>query len=945
MVGKGRSGPDLWRSLEERGPAAVEAMLEAEFPALHALGSVSRRDLMRLMGASLALAGVAGCEVPSGRPLLSQPTDSPLHVPGRPLYFATALELDGYGRGVVVESHDGRPIKIDGNPLHPASLGATDPIMQGELLSLYDPDRSGAPWAEGRERSWAEFRRFLAAARGRLVESRGAGYHILLGATSSPTAARLIARIRLLYPGLRFHSYSPVNDPAGASPGFEGSVEQVFRFDRATAVLSLGADFMGPGPAQVRHARDWAGRRRDLEQAGAYHRLWVAEASPTLTGAQADRRLPLRPDRIEHLARGVATALGVEGAGATPDRIAQEIAAALARSGTGALVVAGLDQPGSVQSLAFRINQRLGAIGNTVEVIAPVRLGAAEGIEPLSDLVVEMATGRVRGLVAADCNPAYDAPADPLWDDLLPRVPLSLHLGLHRDETARLSDWHVPQRHVLERWGDIRAVDGTAAIQQPATIPLRSAMSAIQLLGLLAGERPDEARLVRATWPGFSDAEWLRVLEAGVVPDSAAEPAVAVPLPIPPSPPPALARGIALTFRPDSRLWDGRYANNAWLQELPDPITKLVWGNAALISPATAEAMGLANGDLVALGTAAGEVETPVWIAPGQAAGVVTMMLGYGRPFAGRVGGGIGVDAYRLRRRGETRGTIRKTGGKGRLISTEWHQPMERSEAVQVVAPGQPLLPEPRANRPSLYPEYAALEQAWGMVIDLDACIGCGTCTIACQAENNIPVVGPDEVERGREMHWIRVDRYYAGSPAAPDMHFQPVPCMHCEKAPCELVCPVGATVHSSDGLNQMVYNRCIGTRTCSNNCPYKVRRFNWFDYTDREPDVPPAVHNPRVLVRDRGVMEKCTYCVQRIRDAEADAAVEGRPLRRDEVATACEQACPTKAIVFGDLNDPASAVALLRGSSRNYALLGKLNTQPRTTYLARVRQEQEGQG
>jgi molybdopterin-containing oxidoreductase family iron-sulfur binding subunit len=597
------------------------------------------------------------------------------------------------------------------------------------------------------------------------------------------------------------------------------------------------------------------------------------------------------------------------------------------------MIIAGPDQSPAVQALAHSLNERLGAYGAGLVATEPMRLGRGDGVEPLRSLVDDMAVGRVRRLMILDCNPAYDAPADYDFKALAARVPASLHLGLAHDETARTCDFHVPMRHALESWGDLRAYDGTVGLQQPATVPLVPAVSTLEWLALLAGERPDGRALLRRQWSGLGEGDWLRALETGIVPGTEA----ALDAPAPPQQAEPLRPGkFTLTFQPDARMWDGRFANNAWLQELPSPLTKLVWGNAALIAPATAAELEVESGDMVEIRHRGAVAEIPAWVMPGQAPGVITLTLGHGRADAGRVGSGLGVDAYRLRS-AETPWIapgieVRKRTGKGRVISTQHHQPVADPEAIRTSGD------EGAEALPSLYPDYPSAGHAWGMVIDLDACIGCGACTISCQAENNIPVVGPAEAERGREMHWIRVDRYHEGPIEAPETHFQPVPCMHCEKAPCEVVCPVGATVHSAEGLNQMVYNRCIGTRTCSNNCPYKVRRFNWFDYQSKAPATPAPANNPRVTVRDRGVMEKCTYCVQRINAARAEATVMGRDLREGDVRTACQQACPTRAISFGDLNDPDSEVSRLRRSGRNYALLGNLGTRPRTTYLARRR-------
>jgi Fe-S-cluster-containing dehydrogenase component len=562
-----------------------------------------------------------------------------------------------------------------------------------------------------------------------------------------------------------------------------------------------------------------------------------------------------------------------------------------------------------------------------------------------------MRAGQVSRLVILGGNPVYAAPADIDLAALVRRVPLSLHLGQHRDETAAVCHWHIPESHPLESWGDLRAFDGTVGLRQPATMRLKPGLSVEEFLGLMAGQNVDGRGLVQAVWREAwgddFDERWARSLEDGVIEGSAA-PSVDVAIqpswrPEPVAP--VSSVGVDVQFAPDPSVWDGSYANNGWLQELPKPLTKQVWGNAALIAPETAEIFGLSSGDAVDLSVGERVVRAPVWVLPGHAPGAVTLTLGYGRQAAGRIGNGIGFDAYAVRSsdaRWTAIGEIRPVGEKIPIISTQQHHSLQGRDIVRVVAPEEAVPPQP--VQPSIYPEWPYKDHAWGMAIDLDACIGCNACVIACQAENNIAIVGPEEVAKGREMHWLRVDRYYAGDPIAPQTYFQPVPCMHCEQAPCEVVCPVNATVHSSEGLNDMVYNRCIGTRTCSNNCPYKVRRFNFVDYQGADFSAPSDAMNPQVTVRDRGVMEKCTFCVQRIGAARANARVEDRRLSDGEVMTACQQACPTQAIVFGDINDPDSAVSRLKQSPRNYALLGALNTKPRTTYLARVQDSKENE-
>jgi Fe-S-cluster-containing dehydrogenase component len=724
---------------------------------------------------------------------------------------------------------------------------------------------------------------------------------------------------------------------------FGRDVDLVYDLAQADTIVTLGGDLFAEEPGHLRYAADYQKRRRMQDR--ELPRLFAVEARPSLVGARADERIALRPREFEAFARAVAASLETNPApasGVHPSipRLADE----LRRAGSRSLVVVGREQPARVHALALAINARLGAFGTTIRTIEPVR-PIIYGALTLNDLAQAIEAGQVSHLIVLGGNPVYTAPADIDLAALIRSVPLSLHLGQHCDETASVCHWHVPEAHPLESWGDLRAYDGTVGLRQPATMPLKPALSAEEFLGLMAGQNVDGRGLVQATWreawrDGFEE-RWARSLEDGVIDDSTL-PAIDVPWrsdwqPEPTAPVPSA--GIDVVFAPDPSVWDGSYANNGWLQELPKPLTKQVWGNAALIAPETADIFGLSSGDAIDLAVEGRVVRAPVWVLPGHARGAVTLTLGYGRRQAGRIGNDIGFDAYAIRpshRPWIATGEIKVTGERILLISTQQHHSLQGHDIVRVTAPDQAAARE-TGEQPSLYPEWSYDEHAWGMAIDLDACIGCNACVIACQAENNIAVVGPEEVAKGREMHWLRIDRYYSGETANPKTYFQPVPCMHCEKAPCEVVCPVNATVHSSEGLNDMVYNRCIGTRTCSNNCPYKVRRFNFLNYQGTDFTASPDAMNPQVTVRDRGVMEKCTYCVQRIGTARADARIEDRILRDGEVMTACQQACPTQAIVFGDVNDSGSAVSRLKKSPRNYALLGNLNTQPRTTYLARI--------
>lgn len=946
-------GPRLWRSLEELADLPeVRRYVEAEFPDIVQAATIDRRTLLRLMSASLALGGLAACDgsdASRNAPLLSQSHAMPGYTPGVPLTVATSLPLDGYGRGVLVKMQEGRPIKIEGNPLHPASLGATDVFAQADILSLYDPDRSDAPLQNGTPRSWEELSGFIRPVRNELVVAEGRGLHVLMPPTSSPTLLRLVAQARQLFPLARWHAFSPLDDDnrrRAAMAVFGREVDLAYDLTQADAIVTLGGDLFAEEPGHLRHAGDYQARRR--MQGHELPRLIAVETRPSLVGTRSDESIALRPRDFDTFAQALAAALETGSASPGSHPSIAGIADALRNAGSRSLIAAGREQSAAVHALVHAINIRLGAFGTTIRAIEPARPLPSD-IGTLSDLAEAIAAGEVSHLVVLGSNPAYTAPADIDLSSLIRRVPLSLHLGQHRDETAAVCHWHVPESHPLESWGDLRAFDGTVGLRQPVTMPLKPGLSAEEFLGLMAGQTLDGRGLVQATWreiwgEGFEE-RWERSLEDGVVADSASPPIdVAQRADWKPEPIASIQPvGIDVLFAADPSVWDGAYANNGWLQELPKPLTKQVWGNAVLIAPETAALFGLSTGDAVDLRVEGRTLRAPVWILPGHAPGAVTLTLGYGRLKAGRIGNGIGFDAYAVRpsqRPWVATGEIKAAGERVPLVSTQQHHSMQGRDIVRVVAPGQSLAPE-KAN-PSLYPDWPYEGHAWGMAIDLDACIGCNACVIACQAENNIAVVGPEEVAKGREMHWLRVDRYYGGDPASPDTYFQPVPCMHCEKAPCEVVCPVNATVHSSEGINDMVYNRCIGTRTCSNNCPYKVRRFNFLDYQGTDFTAPPDLMNPQVTVRDRGVMEKCTYCIQRIGTARADARIENRPLRDGEVVTACQQACPTKAIVFGDVNDPDSAVGRLKRDPRNYALLGALNTRPRTTYLARIEQPRE---
>ncbi|MFN3323115.1 MAG: TAT-variant-translocated molybdopterin oxidoreductase [Bryobacteraceae bacterium] len=962
----GTRGKQYWRSLEEvAGTDEFRRFIEDEFPGRceEWLNPVRRRDLLRFMAASFGLAGLSGCtRMPTDYivPYVRQPEELVL---GRPIYYATAMPLDGYGTGIIVESHEGRPTKVEGNPDHPASLGATDAFAQASVLTLYDPDRSQAVLHVGRVVSWPRFVAAMAQLREQQTLRRGAGLRILTGRTTSPTMEALMRQVLGQFPLARWHRYdAAVGDGAvqGARAAFGRPVNTIYALANVEVILSLDSDFLHTGPGALRYSREWADRRRVTGGDLTMNRMYAVESTLSVTGGAADHRLPLRSGLIEAFARNLARRLGVApdapalNAGSPEAHWIEPLARDLEAHRGRSLVVAGEYQPAAIHALAHGMNQALGNIGRTVFYTDPVEVDPVEHGESLLELVNAMRDGQVEALLIAGCNPVYDAPADLDFAGQMGRVPLRVHLGLYRDETAFLCHWHVPESHFLESWGDIRAYDGTVSLIQPLIEPLYQSRSIYEFMATLTDNPMRRGyEIVREHWreerPGDDFEEfWKRSLHDGFVRGTAQPPLTltpdaggigAIPLEAPALP------GIEISFRPDPTIWDGRFANNGWLQELPKPLTKLTWDNAAVVGPALAERLGLRSQDVVELRYLGRNVQAPVWVLPGQADDAVTVYLGYGRTRAGRIGERIGFDAYALRTSTRPWGgpglEVAKTGRRYQLATTQMHHAMEGRPIVKTGTLTEfrehPDFAHDEHHIFTLLPDWPYPGYKWGMAIDQTICTGCSACVVACQAENNIPVVGKREVARGREMHWLRIDRYFSGPADNPEVLCQPMLCVHCETAPCELVCPVAATVHSADGLNQMIYNRCVGTRYCSNNCPYKVRRFNFYLYSDWKTPSLRAMRNPDVTVRSRGVMEKCSYCIQRISRARIDAEREGRRIRDGEVVTACQAACPTRAIVFGDINDPESQVGLLKRNSLNYGVLSELGTRPRTTYLARL--------
>ncbi len=972
--------PTYWRSYAQLADdPGFRDFVEREFPAgaSELPEGIPRRQMLMLLGASLSLAGIAGCRKPVEH--IVPYVDAPEQViPGVPRHYATTMPFGHSAYGLVVESHEGRPTKIEGNPEHPTTAGRTGPWMQAAILDLYDPDRSRRVLRLGEPSGWEAFVAAWQELDATLVATGGQGLAVLAAPFSSPTLARLAAAFRARYPNARWATWEPLGDEnvrEGLRRATGVAAQPVHDLERAARIVALDADFLQTDPEMVSSARGFAAGRRNGVAGGEMNRLYAIESVYTVTGANADHRLRLRSGEIGGFVAALAAELAARGlaieaapgarppAGVDPQWIGTLAADLLEHRGASVLI-AGASQPPAVHAALVALNAALGNVGRTVRYPEP-RDAALSSTAELSALAEAMRSGEVTTLVLLDSNPVYSAPADLDFAEALSAVEHTIHLGSHRDETALGCEWHLPRAHFLEAWGDCRDASGAPGVTQPLVQPLFGGRSDVELLGLLAG---GEARpghdLVRETWRGILgelgfEQRWNRLLHDGVLPGSpapGATPRVGAGLPADlGNSGTGAAEGLELVFRGSPAVHDGRFANNAWLQELPDTMTKLTWDNAALVSPATAAELGLANEDVVRIGHEGRELELPVWIVPGHADGSIAVWLGYGRSAAGRIGNGVGANAYAVRTTAAPwfagGATLTRTDRKHELASTQDHGSMEQRPLVrESTVDGfrrQPDFAQRMVKMPpleQLIPDHDyATGYQWGMSIDLNVCTGCNACVVACQSENNVPVVGKQQVRNGREMHWLRVDRYFVsdgGDPAAdpaPRAVFQAVPCMHCENAPCEQVCPVAATVHDDEGLNVMVYNRCIGTRYCSNNCPYKVRRFNFFNFTKHTPEIVKLAQNPDVTVRSRGVMEKCTYCTQRIAAARIQARLEDRELRDGEVRTACQQACPTEAIAFGNIRDPESRVSRLKAEPRDYAMLAELNNRPRTTFLAKL--------
>ncbi len=979
---KGTSGKQFWRSVDElENTPEFQAAVEKEFPsaAQEWVDPVSRRGFLKIMGASMALAGLAGCTKQPDEPIypyVKAPEDLIL---GKPMYFATANPLPTGAVPLLVKSDQFRPIKVDGNPDHAYNHGSSDVFSQGTLLELYDPDRSQHVTFEGENREWADF---AIALRDKVAGTKdGTGIYFLSATIMSPTLARQWKAVQAAYPKATLVQY----DPAIAGTFLAKGYNVQYDLSSADVIVSLDADFLSGAsyPGFHKLVADYAKRRKD--PANGMNRLYTIESSPTTTGMKAEHRLGLRASEVPAFAAALAKAVGAPAVDAPQhewNQGQQKFLAALARdlkaSNGKSAVIPGLYQDESVATLALAINQALGNVGKTVTVSSEPSIPLpSDQNGDFKKLIADLNAGKVDWLVILNSNPIYSAPVDLGFPDAFTKANVVAHLNSHYDETGHLAHWHIPAAHYLESWSDARAYDGTVSIVQPMIDPLYGGKTSHEVFqALLDNPEISAYQAVRVTQKdnikGDFETGWRKVLHAGWIDGtayksggSANSQAAKVPAPNPKD-------QLEIIFRPDPNIYDGRWSNVGWLQELPKPVTSLSWDNAAIMSGATLESLKLEEDDIVEISAGGGKVKAPVMVAPGHPDNSVTLYLGYGREFAGRVGSGAGFNAYLVRTTATpfyATGSLTKVDGKWGIAITKSHYQDHRGknltehgnqnnslEGVEALGPRGIIryatLEDFKANpnfahegegrdtpeyNTTLFPNWEYNGNKWGMSIDMNSCVGCNACIVACYAENNIAVVGKQQVRIGRNMQWLRIDSYFEGDLAAPRAHFQPMTCQHCENAPCEQVCPVGATVHTPEGLNTMVYNRCVGTRYCSNNCPYKVRRFNFLLYSDYESESLKLMRNPDVSVRSRGVMEKCSYCVQRINEAKITADKENRPIRDGEIVTACQQACPASVITFGNLNDKNSKVAKLNEDKRMYQVIADQNTRPRTRYLAEV--------
>jgi Fe-S-cluster-containing dehydrogenase component len=962
------------------------------------IDSISRRRFLTLLSASASLALGSSCSrIDRGTivPYTKRPGEI---IPGVAAYYASTFQEGLATHGVLVKTREGRPIHIEGNRDHAVSRGKTSLRAMADLLGLYDPDRLRAPVHKGAPATWEDATTALAKALSdaRLLEQP---VLFLTGALLSPTQKALLYDLKLALPSLQHVAWepaAPLPEIAATKALYGKAVLPRFHLERADVVLSLQSDFLGVEANAPVLMQDFASRRVLSEPGAAMNRLWVLEGGMSLTGANADQRLQVRPSRIAVIAFALAGHLNRVHALPLPEGLKLEdmmafqiepaarsaglnpatlrlLAENLGRARNAALVLAGPTLSPESHLACHLLNSMLNADGNTLDLKAALPPPELAGPSELQSLFKEAAQGKFALGIFWGANPAYAFPDASAWKNAVAKIPETFRIGLYEDETALDCAWRLPENHWLESWGDFETFANFVSLRQPVIGALHDSRQAEEfLMACLRKMKIQTPRsyveYIKSRWrsdaypvgsPVSFETFWNAALhDGGAKRETREEPPLVMSIETIKS---ALSSakneiaapstGLELILSPGSAVYDGRYANNGWLNELPDPVTKATWGNPLLLSVSDAERYGLRDNDVVRISAGAGNIAAAVLIQPGQTMGVASLAFGYGRR-TGSVAVDIGVNAYPLIDVSSKSPYLisdaridRIDAKKGQFIpKSQEHHHLEGRDLVRSWTLAEYSRGGESAGRHqaahalhSLIPETEFPQRKWSMVIDLSACTGCSACVIACQSENNIPVVGPERVASGRGMQWIRIDRYYEGDPGTLKVLHQPMLCQHCDHAPCEVVCPVNATTHSPDGLNQMAYNRCVGTRYCSNNCPFKVRRFNFFDYTSMKKEPESLVYNPEVTVRPRGVMEKCTFCIQRIQNAKQNAKSESRQIRDGEIQPACAAGCPANAIVFGDLNDPESRVAKMSKTSRQYRLLEELGIRPSVTYLVDV--------
>jgi len=981
----------FWRSIEDLNDSKeIERFKLREFQegASELNEGVSRRDFLKFLGSTAALAGLSGCNIRKPYYKIKPYARKVEHsVSGIPTFYATSFQLNSAVYGVLAETHEGRPTKIEGNPTYPGTEGSSGLFQQSSIIDLYDPDRLKSPLHLTASVSLNDFKDWMLRYKKDLRKASGKGLGVLIENSLSPSFYKLVDSIRLTLPEVSFYRYDPINKDNQEQGLFNltgNYLSPKYDLSRANVVVSFSDDFLSFGHHQIQYSRDFADRR-DPDNEFDLNRLYVFEERYTVTGAKADHHFPVKKSDLikvlSQLAILVSRKVGFNLSSFgnisyqkldldfVDDKVLAAVSDDLLANRGKSLVTAGDSLDEEVHQLTFLINSILGNNFKTVSYqetpFANYDFNTKSSYDSLSRLVDDLNSNILDTIVILGGNPVFTASQELGLSRALTKAKNRIHLTYYNNETSKLCNWVIPKLHYLEYWNDLKSVDGVVSIAQPVIKRTVQGLSEHELLNLVFRTYRSDYSLIKNSWQYLSSSSFDKAIHNGYVfkRNTTVYPSIKSKIKL--TKQSQEKNELEITLYPDYKLFDGRFSNNGWLQELSDPIHKLTWDNAAYIAPKTAKKLSLKTGDFVRLQVSHDYLDIPVFISPGHAFDSISIPLGYGKVDGQRIEDGVGFNAYRLLdESGKVADvTLIKQLEKHKFASTQDHGSMEGRPHVRYATVSQYHENPSFAQGQEEVPHTEALWDKhkydtgyqWGMVIDLNRCISCNACTASCQAENNIPIVGKDQVMDGREMHWNRTDRYYEGDIDNPKILEQPVSCLHCENAPCEQVCPVAATVHDDEGLNVMVYNRCVGTRYCADNCPVKVRRFNFFDYHQRhpqsvskkrfhlfdyikEPDKSLAKQfNPDVTVRMRGVMEKCTYCIQRIKSATHKASNEQRIVKDSDLLTACQQACPTNGIAFGNILDKESKVYKWRNKKRNYSILEQLLLGARTTYLANV--------